>query len=176
MLLGSALVATTVGCAYSRWNYVPIEKQLNHDFWVLHFGIVDYEFTLPASITKDHPDTSFFYIIELREEDTTKYPRLNFQVDNVQVSYSTKKEPTLLPKHLEGSKGEQHVGATAVTHTRYYGPFAVPKQRPDTILIEQDVTILYRDTGKALKHFHHTLKAALNKVRHSALREFIQGT
>ena len=168
VLLSTVLVGGFAGCAYTLRNYATIGESLEHDTWSLRcfFG------------TKESGDslTFVYYYINFSESDTTKHARLRFTVDSAMVTYSGLGEPILLEREKWGSAGGLHVGATNVNHGIDFGPCDVPKPSPDTIIIDQDITIFYRDTGEILTHFHHQTRAKLEASRHWRFLEFMAGT
>jgi len=177
LMIVTTIASSLVSCGYSRWYYAPTERNVGKsDIWSLDFGFTDYESTLPVSIGQSYPDTSFFYIIEFKEKDTTENARLSFRVDDVHLSHSKEMERIVLKKHAEVSERDLHNGATSVNRTVYFGPFSISKPRPDTIVIDQKVTIFVQYSGEEVTSFHLTVKAVLSEERRSSFRDFIRGT
>jgi hypothetical protein len=97
-------------------------------------------------------------------------------VDNVQFSYNGLVEPVILNKETVYTFAGGHVGATNVNHSISFYPFRVPIPRPDTIYVDQDITVFYRDTGEELIHFHYQTQAKLHRNRRWHIIDIIEGT
>jgi len=149
----------------------------NNDSWSFEFSISRHSGT--PHISKITPNDTlrytFIFFVELKEKDTTKYDRMNFRVDNIKYRYSSEAEPLALNKFIEYYNRDEHNGATSVNHGSGYGPLLVSMPLPDTIWIEQDVTVFYQDSGKEVASFHHVVIAELAEGKYSHLRDFIDG-
>ena len=168
VLLSTVFITGLSGCTYTIWNYAVAGEARRGETWSLqcYFGLQEISDSL----------SSVSCYIVFSETDTTKYPRLLFTVDGVEVNYSgvTKR---LTPREEQwGSTGGEYVGATNVNHGVGFNPFDVSKPPPDTIIIDQNITILYRDSGEELTHFHHQTRAKLEGSRRWRFLEFMAGT
>jgi len=164
----SVAVVLVVGCTYSRWNYYPIDGPLEHDIWSVRCFFGGEE--------KGDSGTTLYYQAVLREEDTVQNRRLHFLVDSVRVSYSGLDEEVRLAIRERDSGGGEHVGATNVDHWVLFTPFQVLQPRPDTVIIDQVITILDRDSGEELTRLHYQVKAKVHRHRRWKIGDYIEGT
>jgi hypothetical protein len=176
ILVCCGVSAVVTGCTYSGWSYAPLEQPLVRDTWSLSFDIPNLADCgpTPADTYIDLSDRSFVYEVTLREKDTTSNPRIICRLDSVLVVFPGDIQSIPLVQSSEIER-ETHVGATSVQHTACFGSFQVPKSRPDTIRIEQSVTIVDRDSRQETTRFHYTIRAVLRRHRYWVLRELIRG-
>ncbi len=179
-MLSIVALVSFQGCAYSRWDYVPIEEPIHTPVtdksWSIDCGFWDVGAGRPVSEGYIRRDSAHYYYVSLEETDTTRNSRFAFGVKDVRLTLSDSDEPVLLTKRSERSRAGEHDGATNVNHTIWFSAFRVPVPRPDTILVEQDITAYYRDTGEVVTSFHYLTKAYLKRFRYWYILEFMAGT
>jgi hypothetical protein len=150
------------GCAYSRWYYATIDKPIRHDTWSLESMVRNAN---PESDTS----ATLYYNCILVEADTAGNRRLDIVVDSVRVSYGNSGWLTL----PQSEAWTTLICETRVRQGREFGPIRIPKPRPDTLVVDQIVTVNYRDTGETLTRFRYRVKAALTRIRYWYLEEFL---
>lgn len=170
------LLVSTFACTYTRWYYTPAAESIKGDAWSVDFCFYPIGARKPIKQGYDRTDTSYFYIVFLIESDTTIFQRLKFAVDNVYVTYKGLIEPITLQQEKYVSSSGEYDGATNVNHAIFFNSFRVPKPRPDTIYVDQDITIFYRDTGEKLTSFHYQTIAKLGRYQRWHIVDIIEGT
>jgi hypothetical protein len=150
------------GCAYSRWYYARIDRPIRHDTWELRYFFYNAH---PEDDTRD----TVYYSCALEEADTARNRRLDFFVDSVRAAYGESGWLTL----LQTREWTDRTCDRRVNQGKEFGPMRIPKPRPDTIYVDQVVTVRYRDTGETLARFHYSVKGVLKRIRYWYLQEFL---
>jgi hypothetical protein len=151
------------GCTYSRWGYVSVEECVEGESWNLHPSI-------------GGEDTIFNYGLTFEETDTTRFPRLRFEATDVIVTYRGQGEPITLVQETTYVYRGLHDRATNVFREVVFSFFHIPRSRPDTIRVDQDIVIFKRDTGEEVGQFHYQTVCTLQQYKYSRIAEFIEGT
>lgn len=168
------LVSIFSGCGYSRWGYRAITPACKDTQIELEYGFA-YAGIKPVSEGRDWSDTTFFYTVVMTELDTTGDKRFTLEVKNVVLKNLRGKPETVLPLAEFGSKKVEYV-APSVLHIARFGPFDVTLPRPDTVYVEQDISILDGKTGEVLRQYHQNVRGILAESRGSRIVDFINGT
>jgi len=166
------------GCTYSRYGYSTKERPTDQKTWELEFVFWPLRLSSYKYIPPDvkNPQMAFNYQVTLVEIDTLNNPRLDFMIDNTQLRFNTSNMVVPLSVKEKNTLAGQYVGATCVYHTYTYGLIDVPKPRPDSVYVDQDITIYNRDNRNILKTFHYQAKGVLYRIRRWHIIDILEGS
>lgn len=173
------------GCTYSHWNYFPFPESIEHPDWEIEssFHSISYyqqHFDEEGDELKtDEGDTLFVYTITLSEPKTTPSRQFSIEVDNVAVSFERANISLNIPRfespRILPSTGFHEMPAVYDTYVRF-GPIRIPKPRPESLFVTQDIVVRNTVTLEEVERLHITTVAKLKRYRFDRFTMILEGT
>jgi len=170
-----AVTLLCVGCGYSRWDYRTVTPEVKATEWTLKYVFSVASASIPVSQGMDWSDTTFYYSVLMTESDTTRNTRFDLDVKNVMIK-GIPDRPAIHLTVADEYTGPAEFKGPAVYHHIRFGPFNVPRPRPDTLLVDQEITIVDSENRQTVRLIQTTVKAVLTEYRGSRIKDFINGT